>query len=113
MAFTLAISSYATVNVSPCSSSFSKICCAAAATPCQTGITCQYQTAEWACPCKDHPYPSHPLSCIFLLLIASVIALAGMAEKNNPLGSRRLLTDDAADHLLHVAVRDKFANLTI
>ena len=39
---------------------------------------------------------SHALSCLHLL-IASAIALAGMAKGSDPLGSRRAPTGDAAE----------------
>ena len=70
----------------------------------------QYQTAEWVCTYKDPQLPSsHVLSCTLHLLIASVIALA------NLLGTRRSAISDAAEHLhlLHMAVRDKYAILII
>jgi len=51
---------------------------------------------------------NHALSCLLHLLIASVIALAGMAEDSNPLGSGRSQTVDAAgpsSQFTHVGVR--------
>ena len=51
----------------------------------------QFQMAERACTCKDHT-SSRTLSSLLHLLITSVIALAGIAEDSNPLGSGRSQT---------------------